>query len=188
MKKSPGNNGVTGKTGQYFEQAEFGSDLPVQFLVAVFGITLVIFEGSLGLWSIFYGATPLLSLIFLYWMSLHFEKFVPMIAAFLIGIVSDLLFSDLLGGRAIAYMMVLYVMQYRRPRLLQSEFMEIWTDFAIMVTIVTLFQFIIFSLINLAIPSGTPLLFQLGSTLIIFPIGYVIFAAIAAVLQRMKSS
>lgn len=188
MSKGPLTRNNMSKTGRYFERAEFGSDLPIQFLIVAVGLIIVIFEGSLGLWSYFYGATPMLSLIFLYWIGLHFEKYVPLFAAFVMGIVSDILFSDLLGGRAMAYMLVLYVLQYRRTRLLQGEFMEIWTDFAIVTVGVVLFQFGVFSALNLAIPATAPLLFQIGTTLTLFPIGYVLLAAIVALLQRVKRS
>ena len=188
MRNGPLTRQNTGKSGRYFERAEFDSNLPIHFLITIVGLVIVVFEGSLALWPFFYGATPMLSLIFLYWLSLHFEKFTPMFAAFMIGITSDILFSDLLGGRAIAYMLVLYVLQYRRPRLLQSEFMEIWTDFAIVAVGVVLLQFIVFSLFNFAIPSMAPILFQVGTTLTLFPILYVVLAAITAVLQRVKLS
>ena len=57
-------------------------------------------------------------------------------------------------------------------KLLQGDFMQIWLDFVIVVTGVMLFQLVMFSLLNLAIPAVTPILFQIGSTLILFPIGY----------------
>ena len=169
------------KTGRYFARAEFAIDWPVQFLVGVIGVFLAFFEGSLGLWSFFYGATPLLSLAFLYWMMLHFEKFVPIFLLFVIGLISDILFSDILGGRATAFVLAFYYVGFRRAKLLQGDFMQIWLDFAIMV-----FQLMMFSLLNLAVPAVTPILFQIGSTLILFPIGYLTLFSLVSLVEKVR--
>ena len=73
------------KRGRFFEKAELDSNWPFQFLVVVFGAILAMVEGGLALWPVFYGATPLLSLIFLYWIALHHEKYVLLATGFLIG-------------------------------------------------------------------------------------------------------
>ena len=73
---------------------------------------------------------------------------------------SDVLFSDLLGGRATTYIAVVFIMSWRRQKLLQGEFRDIWVEFAATVTGVVLFQLVIFSALNLAIPSLTPVAFK----------------------------
>jgi len=174
--------------GRFFQKAEIDSDWPFQFLVVFFGIVLAIFEGSLALWPSFYGATPLLSLIFLYWVSLHHEKYVALVSGFLIGLASDLLFSDLIGGRATAYIAVVFVMNMRRPKLLQCEFRDLWVEFSVVTVGVMLFQLLAFCALNLAIPALTPVAFQIGVTMILFPIGYVILSAMNMAFNRIKSS
>ncbi len=174
------------KTGRYFAKAEFAIDWPVKFLVGVIGVVIGFFEGGLGLWSFFYGATPLLSMVFLYWMMLHNEKFVPVFLVFVIGLISDILFSDILGGRATAYVLAFYYVSLRRVKLLQGDFMQIWLDFAVVVTGVIVFQLMIFSLLNFAIPAVTPILFQLGSTLILFPLGYLTLFSLASLVEKVR--
>ena len=71
-------------------------------------------------------------------------------------------------------------------RLQQSEFMDLWLGFAVSCAAVTLFQLIVFSLINLALPSLTSLLFQVGVTLILFPIGFVIMFSVQRLLQTLQ--
>jgi hypothetical protein len=71
-------------------------------------------------------------------------------------------------------------------RLQQSEFMDLWLGFAVSCATVTLFQLIIFSLINLAVPALSPLLFQVGFTLILFPIGFVMMFSVQRLLQNLK--
>ena len=64
--------------------------------------------------------------------------------------------------------------------------MQIWLDFAIVVTGVMLFQLMMFSLLNLAIPAVTPILFQIGSTLILFPIGYMTLLSLATLVEKVR--
>lgn len=173
--------------GRFFQRAELDPKWPICFLIIVIGIILSIFEGSLGLSSALYGSTPMLSLIFLYWVALHHEKYVLLITGFLIGLTSDLLFSDLIGGRATIYIAVTFAMDWRRQKLLQSDFRDIWIDFSVVTAIVVSFQLLVFSALNFAWPSLTPVLFQIGLTMSLFPIGYVIMATTSNTLQRLRT-
>jgi len=176
------------RRGRFFQKAELESDWPFQFLVVVVGMVLAMAEGGLALWPVFYGATPMLSLILLYWIALHHEKYVLLVTGFLIGLTSDILFSDLLGGRATAYIAVLFAMNWRRQKLLQGDFRDIWVEFAVMVFAVMLFQLVIFSALNLAIPALTPVIFQIGVTMILFPIGYVILSTLYFAFDKIRVS
>jgi hypothetical protein len=53
--------------------------------------------------------------------------------------------------------------------------------------IVVCFQLLVFSALNLALPSLTPVLFQIGLTMALFPIGYVIMATMSNTLQRLRT-
>ena len=174
------------RAGRYFDKAEFAADWPVQFLILVTGILLSILEGSLGLWPIFHGATPLLTLIFLSWMVLHYAKFISFYCVFIIGIVSDLLFSDLLGGRALVYLLAYYYITLRRAKLLQNDFMQIWLEFTLVAAGALLIQLLIFSLLFLTIPATTPILFQLGTTIILFPVSYVMLFSVERLILKVK--
>ena len=177
---------MTGR-GRFFQRAELDPKWPVCFLIIIVGMVLAIFEGSLAQWSALYGSTPMLSLVFLYWVALHHEKYVLLVTGFLIGLTSDILFSDLVGGRATVYIAVTFVMELRRQRLLQGDFREIWVDFSVVATSVAAFQLAIFSALNLAIPSLTPVLFQVGLTMILFPIGYVILSTMSNAVQKLRT-
>ena len=172
--------------GRFFQQAELDSNWPFQFLVVAVGVLIAMFEGGLALWPTFYGATPMLSLIFLYWVALHHEKYVPLFSGFIIGLASDLLFSDLIGGRATAYIAVVFLMELRRAKLLQGDFRDVWVEFSAITIGVVLFQLVVFSAVNLSIPSLTPVTFQVGVTMILFPIGYVILSTPKIALNRFR--
>ena len=170
----------------YFEKADFQSNLPKQFLIMFFGIVLVLFEVGLAQWPFFHGASPSLSLIFMYFIMIYHDELMPIISVFIMGLVSDLLMSDILGGRATAMMLLSYAMRMGILRLQQSEFMDLWLGFAVSCAAVTLFQLIVFSLINLTVPALSPLLFQVGFTLILFPIGFVMMFSVQRLLQTLR--
>ena len=170
----------------YFEKADFQSVLPYRLLVAIFGLLLVFLEVGLAQIPIFYGAAPYLSLIFIYYLRLHHPDVMPVFTVFLIGIVADLLMSNILGGRATAMILLAYVIESRQVKLEQAEFAQLWVDFAVSCAAVILFQLIFFSLINLTLPTFGPLVFQVGVTLILFPIGFLIIYTVHGLLQTMK--
>ena len=146
----------------------------------------MLFEGTLASWPVFYGAAPLLSLIFIYWMTLYHSKLMPFITIFIMGLLSDILFSSLIGGRATSYMLLALFMNLRVTDPQDDEFLKVWVNFVFAVMAVMLFQLIFFSIINFSIPSLSPMMFQIGVTLILFPIVYVFLFAISNLLERIK--
>ena len=170
----------------YFEKADFSPNFPLQVLTAALGLTLVLLELSLAQWSVFHGAAPNLSYIFIYYMMIYHTKLLPIFSIFLMGIVGDVLLSDLVGGRATALILLSYAMQFRLLRLQQSDFSYLWADFALSCGFVLIFQLTFFSLLNMAVPSLGPIIFQFGATLILFPLGFVITFTVHQLLQKMK--
>jgi len=170
----------------YFEKADFHSNLPFRILTAALGLILVLLELALAQWSVFYGAAPNLSLIFIYYMMIYHTKLLPIFSIFIMGMVGDFLLSDLLGGRSTALILLAYVMQLRLLRLQQSHFSQLWVDFAVSCGFVLTFQLTFFSLLNMTVPSISPLLFQFGITLILFPPGFVLIFAVHQLMQKMK--
>ncbi|MDB2390193.1 rod shape-determining protein MreD [Alphaproteobacteria bacterium] len=174
------------KAGQYFEKAMEHSEVSGRFLIGFLAVILVLFEGALASWPIFFGATPLLSLIFIYWMTIYHSKLMPVLTIFIMGLLSDILFSDLIGGRATSYMLLALFMNMRMSDPQDDEFLKVWINFVFAVIAVMLFQLFFFSIINLAVPSLSPMLFQIGVTIILFPIAYIFLFAISNLLERIK--
>ena len=170
----------------YFEKADFSSNFPLQVLTAAVGLILVLLELSLAQWSVFHGAAPNLSLIFIYYMMIYHTKLLPIFSIFMMGIVGDVLLSDLVGGRATALILLAYVMHLRLLRLQQSDFSYLWADFAVSCGFVSIFQLTFFSLLNMAFPSLGPIVFQVGTNLILFPLGFVIIFAVYQLMRKMK--
>ena len=170
----------------YFEKADLSSNIPLQVLTAAIGLILVLLELSLAQWSVFHGAAPNLYLIFIYYMMIYHTKLLPIFSIFMMGMVGDVLLSDLVGGRSTALILLAYVMQFRLLRLQQSDFSYLWADFAVSCVFVSIFQLTFFSLLNMAIPSLGPIVFQFGTNLILFPLGFVLFFAAHQLMQKMK--
>ena len=170
----------------YFEKADFSSNFPLQVLTAALGLILVLLELSLAQWSVFHGAAPNLSFIFIYYMMIYHTKLLPIFSIFLMGIVGDVLLSDLVGGRATALILLAYLMNLRLLRLQQSDFSYLWVDFAVSCGFVSIFQLTFFSLLNMVFPSLGPIAFQFGTNLLLFPLGFVIIFAVYQLMQKMK--
>jgi len=169
----------------YFETADFQSALPYQFLAGAVGLCLVFIEVGMAQMPVFYGASPLLSWIFVYYIRLYHVSLLPVGTVFLIGLIGDLLLSDVLGGRATAMILAIYVTDARRARLEQYDFGSLWFDFVIFTAGILIFQLFFFSIINLAIPSLSAILFQLGVTIILFPISFFLITLSHRLLQRL---
>jgi rod shape-determining protein MreD len=170
----------------YFEKADFQSNLPHQVLIGVVGLFLVFLEVGFAQLPVFFGASPLLSVILIYCMRVFHMKFMPIGTVFLIGIVADLLLSDIVGGRTTVLMLMSYVIEARKSRLEQSEFGQIWFDFLLCAAATLIFQLFFFSILNLAIPSLNPILFQLGVTTLLFPFGFLLIYSIHRLMQELS--
>ncbi len=74
--------------------ADLQSPLPFQFLICVAGMLLVLFEASLSQWAVFYTSVPLISLSFIFYLRMINPAMLPLMAVFLMGILSEIVCSD----------------------------------------------------------------------------------------------
>lgn len=167
--------------------SEYETNWPLHFMVLLFGVFLALLEGGLGVWQVFHGKPPMLALIFVYWVSLYHGGAISPLTGLLVGVSGDLLYSDLLGGRATCYVALILIMEFRRQRIQHYDFREIWVDFMITCGCVMLFHLVIFSAINLALPSIFPILFQIGITMLLYPIVHVLLSAMTITLGKLKA-
>ena len=77
-------------------------------------------------------------------------------------------------------------MDIRRPKLLQGDFRDIWIDFSAVTAGVTLFPADLVQCIEFSGASLTPIAFQLGVTMIIFPIGYVLLTVVTSMFEKLR--
>jgi hypothetical protein len=86
--------------------ADLQSPLPVQFLIAVAGMLLVLFEASLSQWAVFYTSVPFISLAFIFYLRMVFPRMLPLAVVFLMGILSEVISFDPLGVRTTVMLLV----------------------------------------------------------------------------------
>lgn len=170
----------------YFEKADFHSNLPYQLLLGSLGMFLVFLEVGVAQLPVFFGASPLLSVILIYYTRIFHMTLMPIGTVLVIGIVADLLLSDILGGRATALILMSHVIEARHSRLEQLEFGQIWFDFVLCAAAILMFQLLFFSIINLGVPSLNPILFQLGVTTLLFPLGFLLIYSTHRLMQELR--
>ena len=64
-----------------------------QFLVMFVAVLLVLLEVGFAQWPFFYGASPLLSLIFMYFIMIYHDELMPIMTVFIMGLIAVVLAS-----------------------------------------------------------------------------------------------
>ena len=68
--------------------AELNSSLPNQILILISGFILVLVESALAQWNFFYASTPLLTIGFIYYLSIFHKEILPLFSVFLLGLLT----------------------------------------------------------------------------------------------------
>ena len=160
--------------------AVLSSPIPIQILLALFGCFLVLAEGAFAQWKVFFVAGPLLVLAYVFYMNLFFSNQLSIIAVFLIGLFSELMFFEMLGMNATALVLVALITRWRSPVLIHSDFLEIWSAFALIVLFFSSFKMVIYFIAYLSLPAISDIFLQVGMTILLFPIFYVLLVSAAS--------
>ena len=130
---------------------------------------LINIEISFGFFLIFQNSTPSLLSIAIYLCLRKFSIHLSSFSLFTLGILYDVLLGSNIGISSMFFLLIKYFTQYLKLSFIENSSSDDWIYF----TFVFISSFIItFSLniiLNLTIPDFSPVLFHLGSTLIIFP-------------------
>lgn len=167
--------------------ADLHSEIPIQVLLGLFGCFLVLLEGALAQWTIFFAAAPLITLVYIFYMKLFFASRLSLPVIFLIGLFFELMFWEMLGTTATAFYLAGLLTQWRAPFLTHSGFLAIWSHFCLLVVFVTLFKFIIYLLFFLSLPDMSAIFLQIGMTILLFPICYVLLKSAASTGAKIMS-
>ena len=165
--------------------ADLQSPLPVQFLIAVAGMLLVLFEASLSQWAVFYTSVPFISLAFIFYLRMVFPRMLPLAVVFLMGILSEVISFDPLGVKTTVMLLVAVITSSRSQLLTHSDFLEIWASFSTMCLLVSAFRFVVYLGFFLNVPDLAALANQTGMTILLFPIVYVILVSFSNSAQRL---
>lgn len=165
--------------------ADLQSPLPFQFLIAVAGMLLVLFEASLSQWAVFYTSVPLISLAFIFYLRMIYPGMLPLVVVLLMGILSEVVCAEPLGVKTTAMLLVSVITSSRSQQLMHSEFLEIWASFSTMCLLVSAFRLIVYLCFFFNIPDLAAIANQTGMTILLFPIVYVVLVSVSNSAQRL---
>jgi len=131
---------------------------------------LINFEKALGFFSVFNSSTPSLVSIAIY-LCIRKLNFTPSNMLMLtLGILNDIIASVNLGISSIFFLLIKLLSENLSSLNLDNNSQQSWFSFTIIFSLSIVTIILIKIVINLSIPDINPLLFHIGTTLILFPI------------------
>ncbi len=165
--------------------ADLQSPLPFQFLICVAGMLLVLFEASLSQWAVFYTSVPLISLSFIFYLRMINPAMLPLMAVFLMGILSEIVCADPLGVKTTAMLLIAVITTSRSQQLTHSDFLEVWASFSTMCLLVSAFRLVVYLGFFFNVPDLAAIANQTGMTILLFPVVYVVLVSVSNSAQRL---
>ena len=143
----------------------------LHYVLAFVGLTVLVFlESALGLIPTFYGSVPKVSLCVVFLLALYAPHVASIYLVLAIGIIFDTIQSNPFGYTSSLYLIILLVMDWRRPTLMAADDVIIWFEFILMVMALTLYMFIVFMIYHGHWPPVSEMIFQIGFTAMLFPL------------------
>lgn len=146
--------------------------LVITFILLVF-CTIPKHMGGIGY------VMPVLTLIpIFYWGKLQISE-VPYWFAFIIGLLTDIMSGTPIGMSAMLYLLFLALLHSQSKYLHKEGFVIIWMYFAVLLTVISIFQWLIISLLNGQVYSTVPAFLQLLITISLYPLFHHLFDKIS---------
>ena len=120
------------------------------------------------------GVMPLLGSCVLFYWALYRPRFVPPWQAFLLGLVSDVFFSPVLGLHALIYILVRQVGEGQRRYLAMRNFTILWVTFSVMIAGILMIKS--FYMTSIGYPNDPLVIIKYAQTCLAFPLVYYVFA------------
>ena len=143
-------------------------------------------ETSFGFFLIFENTTPSLLSIAIY---LCLRKFSIQLSSFLLfalGVLYDVLLGSNIGISSMFFLLIKYFTQHLKLSFFENSSNDDWIYFTFTFTSSFIITFSLNILLNLTVPDFSPVLFHLGSTLIIFPFVIVSINFISFITKLIK--
>lgn len=147
----------------YFYRARFA--LPI--LVSLFFVLLDIMPYA---FIPFYQVPLPLVLIVIFYFAVFRPRLLNGIAAFGIGIFADLLISSPFGLQAFIYVLMFFIANLNAKFLHTLEFKGLWVAFALILMVVYVCWYLLFSLASLTLLNIMPLVFQYMVIVLFYPL------------------
>jgi hypothetical protein len=106
----------------------------------------------------------------------------PVISIVLIALLFELMGGDMLGVRVTAFYIVTLIIRRRVAVNEQADFIAHWANFSLICFGVVLFRLFVFSSLYFGIPNLSILAFQIGVSILVFPIFFVTMNLIFSIL------
>ena len=158
------------------------ADFSKLFLVFGVGVVIVFTEIALAKWPFFFSAAPMLSLCYIFTLVLLRPQLMPVISIVLIALLFELMGGDMLGVRVTAFYIATLIIRRRVAVNEQADFIAHWANFSLICFGVVLFRLFVFSSFYFAIPNLSMLAFQIGVSILVFPIFFVTMNLIFSIL------
>ena len=158
------------------------ADFSKQFLVFGVGVVIVFTEIALAKWPFFFSAAPMLSLCYIFTLALLRPQLMPGISIVLIALLFELMGGDMLGVRVTAFYIATLIIRSSLAVNEQADFIAHWANFSLICFGVVLFRLFVFSSLYFAIPNLSMLAFQIGASILVFPIFFVTMSLIFSIL------
>jgi len=166
----------------------FFYSLSTSFFFFILLFLLINFEKALGFFSIFNSSTPSLVSIVIY-LCIRKLNFIPSNTLMLIlGILNDIMASVNLGVSSIFFLLIKLLTENLSSLNLDNNSQQSWFSFTIIFSLSIFAVVLINIVINLSIPDINPLLFHIGTTLILFPIINLAIDLIFFIFKLIKSN
>ena len=158
------------------------ADFSKQFLIFGVGILVVFFEIALAKWPVFFSSAPMLSLCYIFTLVLLRPQLIPVVSILLIALLFELFGGDMLGVRLTAFYIATLIIRRRIIPNEHLDFVAQWANFSLICFGVVLFKLLVFLLLYFNIPNLAVLAFQVGVSVLVFPIFFVSMSVVFSVL------
>ena len=125
-----------------------------------------------------------LTLIPVYYWSLERPNLFPPVLAFELGLLQDLLSGSAIGGTALIFVVVQWVVRSQRRFLIGQPFVLVWWGFLPVALLAAVAEWVLFCTLNLVITPIEPAIFRAGIAVALFPL----FAAMMMWINRLTVS
>jgi len=149
------------------------ADFSKKFLIFGMSLLIVFFEIALAKWSLFFGAAPMLSLCYIFTLLLLCPQFMSAITIILPSLLFEVMGGDMLGVRVTAFYIVALLVTTRLVSNEHYDFISYWANFSLICIGVVLFRLLVFITLYFTIPNISMLAFQIGVSIVLFPIFFV---------------
>ena len=157
------------KSNSYKNHADFSK----KFLIFGISVLIVFFEIALAKWSLFFGSAPMLSLCYIFTLLLLCPQFISPITIILPSLLFEVMGGDMLGVRVTAFYIVALLVTTRLVSNEHYDFISYWANFSLICIGVVLFRLLVFITLYFTIPNISMLAFQIGVSIVLFPVFFV---------------